>query len=49
MEITCEVQVHVFHWDNLRVTAPRSPTFHAEVRAQRRFANTNHRVLADVV
>ncbi|CAI8364714.1 MAG: Uncharacterised protein [Rhodospirillaceae bacterium] len=49
MEVTGEVQVHVFHGHNLCVAAARSPALHAEAGAQRGFTDTDHSVLADGV
>ena len=49
MEIAREVQVHVFHRHNLRIAAASCAALHPEVRAQARFANTNHRFLANRV
>ncbi|CUH50222.1 hypothetical protein RUA4292_04428 [Ruegeria atlantica] len=49
MEIPGKVQVHFLHRNNLRVTAPCSAALHAEVRAQRGFADTDHRILPNAV
>ena len=49
MEVTGEMQVHLFHRDDLRIAAPRGPAFHAEIRTKRRLADTDGRVLADAV
>ena len=49
VEIASEVQVHIFHRHDLRVAAPGCATLHAEIRPQRGFANTDHRLLADAV
>ena len=49
MEVTGEMQVHLFHRDDLRIAAPRGPAFHAEVRTKRRLADTDGGILADAV
>ncbi len=49
VEITGEVQVHLLHRHNLRVSAASRTTLHAKTRAQGRFADTNRGVLANAV
>ncbi len=43
------MKVDVLHRDHLGVAAAGGTAFHAEDRAQRRFAQTDHRFLADVI
>ena len=31
MEITGKMKVHILHWNNLRITAARSPAFHSKI------------------
>ena len=49
MEVAGEMQVDVFHRNDLRITAARSTPLHAETGAQRRLAQAHHRLLADAV
>ena len=49
VEVTREVQVDVFHRHHLGVATTGSATFHAKHGSQRRFAQRNHRALADPV
>ena len=49
VEVTGEVQVDVFHRDDLGVTAAGGATLHAEGRAERRLAQAADRLLADVI
>ena len=48
-EVAGEMQIDVFHRHHLGVTAARRTTLDTEHRAQRRLAQTDHRLLADVV
>ena len=49
VEVTGEVQVDVFHRHHLRVATTGSATLHTKHGSQRRFAQRNHRALADPV
>ena len=49
MEIACEMQVHIFHRHDLRIAAPGSATLHPEIRTERGFANTDHRLFTNAV
>ena len=49
VEVAGEVQVDVFHRQNLRITAARRAALDAEHGAQRRFAHGDHGLFADVV
>ena len=49
VEIAGEVQVDVFHGDDLRVAAARRAAFDAEHGPERRLAHGNHGLLADAV
>ena len=49
MKIAGEVQIDVFHRHDLRVAAAGGAALHAERRAQRRLADAQHRLLADVI
>ena len=48
-EVTGEVQVDVFHRHHLRVAAAGRAALDTEHRAERRFAQADHRLLADTV
>ncbi len=48
VKISGEVQVDVFHRQNLGIAAACRAAFHAEHRPQRRFAQGNHGIFADV-
>ena len=48
MEVAGEVQVDVFHRQNLGIAATRCAAFNAEYRPQRRFAQGDNGVFADV-
>ncbi len=49
MEVAGEMEVDVLHRNDLRVTAAGSAALHAEGRPERRLAQAEHRLLADVV
>jgi len=49
MKVPCEMQVHIFHGNNLCVSAPSRTAFHPEVGPKRGFTNADHRLLADPV
>ena len=49
MEVTGKVQVHVFHRNDLRVTATRSAALHTEVWPKRCFTDTNSCFFANAV
>jgi hypothetical protein len=49
VKIAGEVQIDVLHRHDLCITAAGGATFHAERRAKRRFADAQHRLLADMV
>ena len=49
VEIAGEMQVDVFHRHDLGVAAARRAALHAEGRPERRLAQTQHRLLADMV
>lgn len=49
VEVTGEMQVDVFHRDDLGIAATGCAALHAETRAERRFTQADHRVLADPV
>ena len=48
-EIAREVQVDIFHRNDLGVTAAGCAALHAEYRSQARLAQADHRLLADLV
>ena len=48
-EVTREVEVDVLHGNDLRVAAAGCAALHAEHRAERRFAQADHRAAADPV
>src|ERR1700674_5864737 len=43
------MQVDILHWHDLRVASARSPALHAEHRPERGLAQTDDRLLADVI
>ena len=49
MEVAREVEVHVLHRNDLRVTATSRATLHPEVRPEGRFADTDRSFLTDTV
>ena len=49
VEVAGEMEVDVLHRDHLRVAAAGRAALHAEGRAERRLAQAEHRLLADVV
>ena len=49
VEVAGEVEVDVLHRDHLRIAAAGRATLHAERGPERRFAQAEHRLLADVV
>ena len=49
VEIAGEVEVDVLHRDHLRVAAAGRAALHAERRSERRLAQAQHRLLADVI
>ena len=49
MEIASEVQVNIFHWNNLSVTAARCTTLNAKARAKRRLTKTYRRLLTNLI
>ena len=49
VEIAGEMQVDVFHRDNLRIAAAGGAALHAEYRAETRFAQCDDRLLANAV
>ncbi len=49
VEIAGEVQIDVFHRDDLGIAAAGRAALHAEGRAERRLAQAEHRLLADVI
>ena len=49
VEVAGEVQIDVFHRHDLRITTTRRSAFHAEYRAERRFAQADDCLLADSV
>ena len=49
MEIAGEVEVHLLHRNDLRVTAARSAALHPEIGPERGFADADHRLFADRV
>jgi len=49
MEVTGEVQVDVFHRNDLSITTTSGTALNTEARTQRRFAQRDHRLLADAV
>ena len=49
VEVAGEVEVDVLHRHHLRVAAAGRAALHAEARAERRLAQAQHRLLADVV
>ena len=49
MKIAGEVQIDIFHRHDLRVAAAGGTALDAERRAQRRLADAQHRLLADVI
>ena len=49
VEVTCKVQVHFFHWNDLRVTTACGTTLHTKTWAKRSFADTNGGFFADRV
>ncbi len=49
MEVASEMQVDVFHRHDLGVAAASRATLHAEARAERRLAQCNDGLLADLV
>ena len=49
VEITGEMQVHLFHRHHLRIAAACGATLHAETWAQRRLTNTDRCFFADPV
>jgi hypothetical protein len=48
VKVAVEVEVDVLHRPDLRVAAAGAATFHAEHRAHRRLAQTQHHLLADL-
>ena len=49
MEVTREMQVHFFHWNNLCITTTSGPTLHTKVWPQRGFTDTHASVFTNVV
>ena len=49
VEVAGEVQVDVFHWNNLGVASAGSAAFHSENRAETGFTQTNHGILANAI
>ena len=49
VEIACEVQVDLLHRQYLGIATTSSTTLDAETRAERRFTQGHHRLLADLV
>ncbi len=49
VKIAGKVQVDVLHRHDLRIAAAGGPAFHAERRTERRLANAQHRLFADVI
>src|SRR6202034_111367 len=49
VKIAGEMKVDLVHWDNLGVAAPGCAALHAEAGAERGFAQTDHRLLADPI
>ena len=49
MKIAGKMQVDVLHRHDLRIAAAGRAAFHAEGRTERRLANAQHRLFADVI
>ena len=49
MEIAGKMQINIFHRYDLGITAACRPAFDAKTRAERRFAQANHRFFANVI
>ena len=49
MEVTSEVQVDIFHGNNLSVTTAGSTALNAEYRTQRRFSQSYGNLLTDLL
>ena len=49
VEVAGEMQVDVFHRNDLRIAAARRTALHAKARTKRRFAQAHHGLLADAV
>ena len=49
MEIAGEMQVHLFHRNNLCVSAPRGPALHSKTRPQRSLSDADRSLLANRV
>ena len=48
MKIPCEMQVDIFHWNDLRIAATGRSALDAEYRTKRRLTQSYHSVLADL-
>src|SRR6266508_4444691 len=46
MNVACEMQVEIFHWDNLRIATACRATFDTERWSLRRLANDGNHALA---
>ena len=49
MEISCEMQIQIFHGNYLRAAAPCRPSLNAEARTQRRLSQGYHRLFPQLI
>ena len=47
MKIASEMQIDIFHWNDLGIAATCGPALHPETRTKRWLTQTHHRLLAN--
>ena len=49
MKIACEMQINIFHWDNLSIAAACRPALHPKTGAQRRLTQTHNSLFTNSI